>query len=163
MTKKGAVAGRNSKVGLLAVVCFLIAGIGLVYFKTDLLRFDSTRTEGLSGLVAVRGSVSLDQLHLSEQEIAAINTVVNAHKNTFTKVDMIVDALGHVNEINEDTVLVFAVSLKAGDLEVKSWSRKLERRVLVAQFVDYIRKAATEYEEFRKFPDVKKNFKTLYI
>ncbi|MBG0788985.1 MAG: hypothetical protein H0S80_00635 [Desulfovibrionaceae bacterium] len=163
MMKKRAGFGRNSKVGMLAVMCFLIAGISLVYFKTDLIRHVAAKPESLSGLVTVRGAVSLDQLHLSQQEVHAINQVVNDHKDTFSKVDMIVDAVGHVNEITEDTLLVFAVSLKAGDLEVKSWSRKLERRILVAQFVDYIRKAATEYEEFRKFPDVKKNFKTLYI
>ena len=163
MVKKGAGNGKSSKVGLLALICFLIAGVGLVYFKTDILRAVAPQPGGMSGLVSVRGSVSLEQLHFTQQEIQAINQVVNANQKTFTKVDMIVDAVGHVNEIKEDTVLVFAVSLTAGDLEVKSWSRKMQRKILVAQFVDYIRKAATEYEEFKKFPDVKKNFKTLYI
>ncbi|BDQ34900.1 hypothetical protein [Pseudodesulfovibrio portus] len=164
MVKQGSRANRYSKVSLLAVILFLLAGFGLVYFKTDLLHVVAEKPEGVSGLVSVRGAVSLEQLHFSQQEIQAINNVVNSHRKTFTKVDMIVDAVGHVDEIKDDTVLVFAVSLKtSGNLEVKSWSRKLERKLLVAQFVDYLRKAATEYEEFQKFPDVKKNFKTLYI
>jgi len=164
MVRQGGRASRYSKVSLLAVFLFLLAGFGLVYFKTDLLHTATAKPEGVSGLISVRGAVSLEQLDFSQREIQAINKAVNSHKKTFTKVDMIVDAVGHVDEIREDTMLVFAVSLKTGgNLEVKSWSRKLERRMLVAQFVDYLRKAATEYEEFQKFPDVKKNFKTLYI
>ena len=164
MVKKGFSVGRYPKVSLLAATCFLLAGLGLVYFKTDLLHTVSVKPEGMSGLVSVRGSVSLEQLDFSQREIQAINRAVKTYRKTFTKVDMIVDAVGHTDAIREDTMLVFAVSLKTnGDLEVKSWSRKLERRLLVAQFVDYLRKAATEYEEFKKFPDVKKNFKTLYI
>lgn len=157
-------AGKSSKASLLVVACILLVGVGLIYFKTDLLKTSATRPSGISGLVSVRGSVSLEQLDLSRQEIRAINNAVTAHKATFTQVDMIVDSVGNGDRIEEDTVLVFAVSMKTkGDLEVKSWSRKIERRKMVAQFVDYIRKAAMEYERFQEFPDVKKNFKTLYI
>ena len=164
MVKEGSWVGENYKVTVLAVVCFFLVGIGLIYFKTDLLGSVVAKSEGVSGLVAVRGSISLDDLDFSQQEIRAINKAVKSHSKTFTKVDMIVDAVGHEEKIQEDTMLVFAVSMKTNsDLEVKSWSRKLKRRMLVAQFVDYLRKAATEYEEFQKFPDVKKNFKTLYI
>lgn len=164
MSSQGFWAGKYSKINVFALVCFLVAGLGLVYFKSNLFTSNGAGAAGLSGLVSVRGSVSLEQLDLSKQEIQAINQAVNSHKQTFSKVDMVVDAKGRVNEIKEDTVLVFAVVLKTrGELEVKSWSRKIERRVLVAQLVDYMQKASREYEEFQKFPDVQKNFKTLYI
>lgn len=164
MINKGFSANRYTRVSLLVAASFVLAGFVLVYFKTGLLRSDSAGSEGMSGLVSVRGSVSLDQLDFSRQEIRAINQAVDAYRKTFTKVDMIVDTVGRVGDIQEDTVLVFAVSLKTnGELEVKSWSRKIERKNLVSQFVGYIRRAATEYEEFKKFPDVKRNFKTLYI
>ena len=164
MVKQGSRASRYSKVSLLATFLFILAGFGLVYFKTDLLHTVTAKPAGVSGLVSVRGAVSLEQLNFSQREIQAINTAVNSYRKTFTKVDMIVDPVGRVDRIQEDTMLVFAVSLKTNsNLEVKSWSRKLERKMLVTQFVDYLRKAATEYEEFQKFPDVKKNFKALYI
>ncbi len=161
---KGSRSRMNYNVLLVAFLCFVIGVAGLVYFKTDLFRTMVAKPEGLSGLVAVRGPVSLKQLNFSQREIRAINRAVAAHRNTFVKVDMILAPAGNVDEIKENTLLVFAVSLKtASDLEVKSWSRKLQRKKLVGQFVDYLRKAAAEYEEFQKFPDVKKNFKTLYI
>ncbi len=156
--------GGYSRVGAVAVVCFMLAGAALIYFKTDLFRSGAPGPVGLSGLVSVRGSVSLEQLAFSSREVQAINKVVMAHKNTFTKVDMVVDAVGSVDSVNDSTVLVFAMELKTnGDLQVKSWSRKVKRGALVDQVVAYMYKAAKEYDEFKKFPDVKRNFKTLYI
>lgn len=164
MVSKSARSGKSTQVAVLAVLCFMIAGASLVYLKTDLFRDASPAQVGLSGLVSVRGSVSLEHLALSPREIKAINKVVNAHKGTFTKVDMVVDAVGQVDEVKDSTVLVFAMALKTnGDLEIKSWSRKVKRSVLVDQMVSYMYKAAKEYDEFQKFPDVKQNFKTLYI
>lgn len=164
MESKGFWVGKYPKINVLVLVCFMLAGLGLVYFKTDILSDAVSRTAGLSGLVSVRGAVSLEQLDFSDQEVKAINTAVNAQRATFKKVVMHVDARDSVDVIEEDTILVFAVALETkGDLEIKSWTRKIPRRVLVAQLVDYLRKAGREYEEFKKFPDVKKNFKTLYI
>lgn len=156
--------GGYSRVSAVALVSFLLAGAALIYFKTDLFRNTTPGPVGLSGLVSVRGSVSLEQLDFSKREIQAINKVVAAHRDTFTHVGMVVDAVGKTDTVNETTVLVFAMELKtSGDLEVKSWSRKVKRGALVDQVVAYMYKAAKEYEEFQKFPDVKRNFKTLYI
>jgi len=153
-----------SRVGAVALMCFIFAGAALMYFKTDLFRSGTRGPVELSGLVSVRGSVSLKHLNFSSREIQAINKAVMVHKNTFTHVGMVVDAVGRVDQINESTVLVFAMELKTGgDLAVKSWSRKVNRKALVDQVVAYMYKAAKEYDEFKKFPDVKRNFKTLYI
>lgn len=160
---KKAGSGRRFPVGSLAIFFFFVAVAGLVYFQTDLFRLASPE-RGLSGLVSVRGSVSLEQLALSEQEIGIINQAVARYRDTFSKVDLIVDTVGHVDKITPNTVLVFAVELQtSGDLVVKSWSRKVPRDKMVSQLVGYMGKAAGEYKEFKRFPDVKQNFKTLYI
>ncbi|WP_319581752.1 hypothetical protein [uncultured Pseudodesulfovibrio sp.] len=159
---KKAGAGKRSPVGFFAIF-FLIAVAGLVYFQTDLFR-PGVPERGLSGLVSVRGSVSLEQLSLSEQEILTINQAVAKYRDTFSKVDLVIDTVGHEAEITPKTVLVFAVELQTnGDLVVKSWSRKIPRGSMVSQLVGYMGKAAREYKEFKRFPDVKQNFKTLYI
>jgi cell division protein FtsI/penicillin-binding protein 2 len=160
---KRAGSGKRFPVGLFAVFFFLIAVAGTIYFQTDLFRAGSSDS-GLSGLVSVRGSVSLDQLSLSEQEIVVINQAVAKYRDTFSKVDLVVDTVGKVDKITPTTVLVFAVELEtSGDLVVKSWSRKIPRDKMVSQLVGYMGKAAREYKEFKRFPDVKQNFKTLYI
>ncbi|WP_338669537.1 hypothetical protein [Pseudodesulfovibrio methanolicus] len=147
----------------MAIFFFFVAVAGLVYFQTDLFRLASPK-RGLSGLVSVRGSVSLERLALSEQEIGIINQAVAQYRDTFSKVDLIVDTVGHVDKITPNTVLVFAVELQTnGDLVVKSWSRKVPRANIVSQLVGYMGKAAGEYKEFKRFPDVKQNFKILYI
>jgi hypothetical protein len=156
-------SGKRFPVGFLALFFFFVAVAGLVYFQTDLFRTASSE-RGLSGLVSVRGSVSLEQLALSEQEIGVINQAVAKYRDTFSKVDLIVDTVGRVDKITPDTILVFAVELQTnGDLVVKSWSRKVPRGKMVSQLVGYMGKAAGEYKEFKRFPDVKQNFKTLYI
>lgn len=163
MVSKRVKAGKGFPVGIFAVVFFLIAGFGLVLFKGQIFQKVGT-SRGLSGLVAVRGSVSLDQLNFSVKEISAINKVVNQHRNTFTKVDLVVDAVGPVDRIDESTELELAMILQTNEqLVVKSWSRKITRGKMVAQVVSYMYKAAREYKEFKRFPDVKQNFKTLYI
>jgi hypothetical protein len=160
---KKAESGKRFPVGFFAVFFFLVAVAGLVYFQTDLFRGGSP-DRGLSGLVSVRGAVSLERLSLSEQEIAAINQAVTKYRDTFSKVDLVVDTVGKVDKITPSTVLVFAVELQTnGDLVVKSWSRKVPRGKMVSQLVGYMGKAAREYKEFKRFPDVKQNFKTLYI
>lgn len=160
---KKARAGKRFPVGFFAVFFFFVATTGLVYFQTDLFRPVSSE-RGLSGLVSVRGSVSLEQLGLTEQEIATINQTVARYHDTFSKVDLVVDTVGHEEKITPKTILVFAVELETnGDLVVKSWSRKIPRDGMVSQLVGYMGKAAREYKEFKRFPDVKQNFKTLYI
>ncbi|MCJ2164436.1 MULTISPECIES: hypothetical protein [unclassified Pseudodesulfovibrio] len=162
MVSKRARTGKQFPVGVYVVALFLVAGVGLFFFKTQL--FQRQAAGGLSGLVSVRGSVSLEQLRLTTQEVGIINKVVSEHRNTFTRVDLTVNAVGSVDEINESTVLEFAVSLQTNeDLVVKSWNRKIQRGKMIAQLVAYMQKAAGEYEEFKRYPDVKQNFKTLYI
>ncbi|MEZ7197200.1 hypothetical protein [Pseudodesulfovibrio karagichevae] len=156
-------SGKRFPVGFFAVFFFLVAVTGVVYFQTDLFR-PGASGRGLSGLVSVRGSVSLEQLALSAQEIDDINQAVAKYRDSFSKVNLIVDTVGHVDKITPNTVLVFAVELQtSGDLVVKSWSRKIPRDKMVSQLVGYMGKAASEYKEFKRFPDVKQNFKTLYI
>lgn len=160
---RSADSARRIPVGFIAVFFFFVAVAGVVYFQTELFRGLHTG-RGLSGLVSVRGSVSLEQLALSEGEIDEINRAVARYRGTFSKVGLIVDTVERVDEITPSTVLVVAVELQTnGDLVVKSWSRKVTRDKVVSQLVGYMGKAAGEYEEFKKFPDVKQNFKTLYI
>lgn len=163
MKSKRARAGKRTPVGVFAVCFFLVAVTGLICFQTDLLRLSASE-RGLSGLVSVRGSVSLEQLGLSDQEIGVINQAVDKYRDSFSKVDLVVDTVGHADKITPKTILVFAVELQTnGDLVVKSWSRKVPRDKMVGQLVAYMGKAAGEYKEFKRFPDVKQNFKTLYI
>ncbi|WP_316897726.1 hypothetical protein [Pseudodesulfovibrio indicus] len=145
------------------MILFLVAVSGVVYFQTDLLRLVE-KEPGLSGLVSVRGGVSLEQLKLTAGEIGIINSAVDRYRGTFTKVQLVVDSVGRIDHIEPGTVLVMAVELQtSGDLLIKSWSRKLPRSKLVGQLTAYMAKAADEYNEFKRFPDVKQNFKTLYI
>lgn len=163
MVLKKARTGRQIPVGVFVVVLFLTAVSGVVLFKSQILNQHASRT-GLSGLVSVRGSVSLEQLDFSDKEIGIINRSVNEHSRTFTKVDLIVETEVPLDGMEESTVLVMAMELHTNDATVvKSWSRKIERGKMVAQMASYINKAAVEYKEFKRFPDVKKNFKTLYI
>lgn len=147
-----------------ALLCFISAVFGLAYFKTNLFQPSGGNTLALSGMVSVRGSVSLETLNLSKQEIRSINRAVEGHSRSFSSVDLVIDTQERVNKLDDGTVLVFAMTLKTnGDLEIKSWSRKVERGKLVTQMISYMNKAAKEYDEFQKFPDVQQNFKTLYI
>jgi len=147
-----------------ALLCFVASVLGLVCFKTNLFQSSGGNTLVLSGMVSVRGSVSLETLNLSKQEIRSINSAVEGYRRSFSSIDLVIDTQEKVAKLDDDTVLVFAMTLKTnGDLEIKSWSRKVERGKLVTQMVSYMNKAAKEYEEFRKFPDVQQNFKTLYI
>lgn len=155
--------GGRTGVGMFVVALFLVAVGGMVYFKTDLLRM-TAKEPGLSGLVSVRGSVSLERLGLTPDEIATINDTVTRYRETFTGVELVVDSVGRIDKVEPDTVLVMSVELRtSGDLVVKSWSRKLPRGKLVAQLTSYLEKAADEYNEFKRFPDVQQKFKTLYI
>lgn len=98
------------------------------------------------------------------KEVAAINRAVAAHRGTFTKVNLHLDAKGGADNITDKTEMTWSMALEtSGDCEVKSWSRKVKRGELVGQMVSYMHKAAREYEEFTKFPDVNQNFQTLYI
>ncbi|WP_207264669.1 hypothetical protein [Desulfovibrio sp. Huiquan2017] len=146
-----------------ALLFFFAATAGLVYFQTDLFRGHASGY-GLSGLVSVRGSVPLEQLALTDQEIGIINRTVQKYHDTFIRMDLVVDTLDDVDKITPKTILVFAVELQTkGDLVVKSWNRKVPRGKMIPQIAAYVDKAAREYGEFKRFPDVKQNFKTLYI
>lgn len=163
MVSKRSRPGNRTGVGMFILILFLVAVGGVVYFQTDLLRMVE-KEPGLSGLVSVRGGVSLEQLKLTAGEIGIINSAVDRYRDTFTGVKLVVDSVGRIDHVEPGTVLVMAVELQtSGELVVKSWSRKLPRSKLVAQLTSYMAKAADEYNEFKRFPDVKQNFKTLYI
>lgn len=156
-------SGKRFPVGFFALFFFIVAAAGLIYFQPGLFRGHATG-RGLSGLVSVRGAVTLKQLALTDQEIADINRTMQKYGDTFTRMALTVDTVGHVDAITAKTVLVFAVELQtSGDLVVKSWSRKVPRDRVVPRLTAYVGKAASEYEKFKRFPDVKQNFKTLYI
>jgi len=153
---------RPFAVGLVAV--FFVLLVGIIVFKVGLLTGMQTSNGGLSGLVSVRGSVSLDELRLSKAEISTINKVADLHRDTFTQVVLTLDVKGGTEKIKKSTVLAWSLALKTnGNCEVRSWSRKVKRDRLVKQMVSYMGKAAREYKDFKKFPDVEQNFKTLYI
>ncbi|BCS88470.1 hypothetical protein [Pseudodesulfovibrio sediminis] len=155
---------RNTKAVTISIItAFVLVLSAAVLFKTDFFKSGSS-SRGLSGLVLVRGTVSLEQLKLSQKEIASINRAVAAHRGTFTKVNLHLDAKGGADNITDKTEMTWSMALETpGDCEVKSWSRKVKRSDLVGQMVSYMHKAAREYEEFTRFPDVNQNFQTLYI
>lgn len=155
---------RNTKAVTISIItAFVLVVTAAVVFKTGVFKPGSS-SRGLSGLVSVRGTVSLKQLKLSQKEVAAINRAVAAHRGTFTKVNLHLDAKGGADNITDKTEMTWSMALEtSGDCEVKSWSRKVKRGELVGQMVSYMHKAAREYEEFTKFPDVNQNFQTLYI
>jgi hypothetical protein len=108
--------------------------------------------------------VKLEDLALSRNEVVKINRAVEEHRDTFTQIGLFLDAKSLSGSIDDKTVLVWAMVLETnGDCEVRSWSRKVARADLVPQMVLYMTKAAREYEQFKKFPDVKQDFKCLYI
>lgn len=163
MTKrKSGSSYTTMKVAVFAVLFFLMAG--MVIFKSGVFSGSSSSDDGLSGLVAVKGTVSAEALGLSGSELKKINRAVNGHKDMFTQVDLFLDAKDGKDASQSSTVLVMAMVLETnGDCEVRSWSRKVSRSDLVPQLIIYMKKAAKEYEQFKKFPDVKQNFKCLYI
>lgn len=136
----------------------------MLVFKTGLIKSSAADSDGLSGLVAVKGTVDVAELDLTGNEVKRINRAVNDHKSMFTQVDIFLDAKEGSNPGNSKTMLVMAMVLETnGDCEVRSWSRKISRKELVPQMILYMKKAAEEYSQFKKFPDVKQNFKCLYI
>lgn len=156
--------GSNTFFKISVIMVLFLAMAGLVAFKTTIFRTGSPHSEGLSGLVSVKGTVSLKQLDLSRNEVKKINRAVSAHKETFSQVNLFLDMKGDSSKIDKTTTLVWAMTLQTnGDCEIRSWSRKIPRNDLVAQMVLYMNKAAREYKEFKRFPDVKQNFKCLYI
>lgn len=147
-----------------AIVIFFVAMAGVVVVKTGVLQSNTASSDGLSGLVSVKGTVDVDALNLSRSEVKKINRAVSAHKDIFTQVDLFLDTKNGRGEISGKTVLVMAMVLEtSGDCEVRSWSRKIARDDLVPQIVRYMKRAAGEYQEFKKHPDVKQNFKCIYI
>ena len=137
---------------------------GLIVFKTGVLTGGEAAGEGLSGMVSVKGTVKVEDLSLSRSEVSKINRAVADHKDTFSQVDLFLDVKDGSRTIESGTVLIWAMVLETdGDCEVRSWSRKISRNDLVPQMILYMNKAAKEYEQFRKYPDVKQNFKCLYI
>lgn len=145
------------------VVLFLFM-VGLVVFKTGVLESSDSFSDGLSGLVAVKGTVKAADLGLTKNEVKKINRAVDSHQAMFSQVDVFLDSKGGKGGIDQSTVLVMAMVLETnGECEVRSWSRKVPRSELVPQMILYMNKAAKEYEQFKKYPDVKQNFKCLYI
>ncbi|WP_242012313.1 hypothetical protein [Pseudodesulfovibrio cashew] len=114
-------------------------------------------------MVAVKGTVRVEDLGLTGEEVGRLNRAVESHKTMFTKVALFLDYSGD-SRMTDKTVLVMAMILETGgDCEVRSWGRKVSRAELVSQVALYMDKAAIEYERFLKYPDVKKNFRSLYI
>lgn len=157
----------NTKNKAITISIILLAFIVLGSFaliRTELFQNTGNDRGGLSGLVSVRGTVSLEQLKLSKKEIAAINAAVNEHRDTFNGVGLYLDTKGDPDHITPSSEMTWALDLDtSSDIKVKSWSRKVNRGSLVSQMVAYMHKAAREYKEFQRYPDVKQNFKTLYI
>jgi hypothetical protein len=150
---------------VIGVVLVLLIALGsVVAFSTGLFTGERVASDGLSGLVSVKGTVKLEDLALSRNEVVKINRAVEEHRDTFTQIGLFLDAKSLSGSIDDKTVLVWAMVLETnGDCEVRSWSRKVARADLVPQMVLYMTKAAREYEQFKKFPDVKQDFKCLYI
>lgn len=147
----------------LIVTAFLLLG-GVIAVQVGVLDTGSDPSDGLSGMVAVKGSVSAQQLGLSEAEVKRINRAVGSHKKMFSQVSVFLDAREDKDPSDSKTILVMAMVLETdGNCEVRSWSRKVSRDKLISQMEVYMKKAAREYEEFQKFPDVQQNFKCLYI
>jgi hypothetical protein len=150
---------------LIGAVFVLVLAVGSVaLFAPGLFVGERAASDGLSGVVSVKGTVRLEALALTGGEVMEINRAVSEHKGVFRQIDLFLDAKSETGAIEADTVLVWAMVLETdGECEVRSWSRKVERAGLVPQMVLYMQKAAREYEEFRKYPDVTQNFKCLYI
>jgi hypothetical protein len=162
MSRKGSNTNNFFRVGIILTFFFVMGA--LVVFKISLSEKSFFDDEGLSGVVSVKGTVRAADLNLSKGEVSKINKAVASYRETFSKVDLFLDVKDGSRDVNSDTVLVWAMVLQAnGDCEVRSWSRKTARGDLVPQMVLYMNKAAKEYEEFKRFPDVKQNFKCLYI
>lgn len=157
---------KNSSTKLKAATIFVLFLFmaGLIVFKTGIFTGGDAAEKGLSGLVSVKGTVRIENLNLSKSEVTKINRAVAGHQDTFSQVDLFLDVKDGSREIDPKTVLIWAMVLETnGDCEVRSWSRKVSRGDLVAQMILYMNKAAKEYEKFKKYPDVKQNFKCLYI
>lgn len=154
---------RSALQPLIFLLLFVCLAVVLVY-KTDVLKSGMGEDGGLNGMVSVKGTVSVEELGLSDEEVRTINTAVGKHAETFSKVDLFVDKKVAKSEMQADTVLIFAMVLETGNqLEVRSWSRQIRRGDLASQVVAYMGKAAYEYEKFKKYPDVEESFKRLYI
>ncbi len=154
----------QSRIGVKAsvVILLLLAMASVVAYGSGVMDSSLGSSSGLSGLVSVKGAVSVETLRLSQSEVSRINRAVHEHRDMFTQVDLYLDS--KETEIDGKTVLVMAMVLDTnGDCEVRSWSRKVVRHDLVSQLVRYMGKAASEYKQFKKYPDVKQNFKCLYI
>ena len=162
MERKGLFSRTSFRTGAISVI-FLVM-IGLIIAKTGVFWGSGGESAGLSDVVAVKGTVKVDDLNLSQGEIGKINRAVEEHKGTFSQVDLFLDVKDDAKRVMQDTVLIWAMVLKTnGECEVRSWSRKVSRTDLVPQMILYMNKAAKEYGEFQKHPDMKQSFKCLYI
>jgi hypothetical protein len=161
-TKKKKKFAAPQALGAAFVILLAVAGVAL--FAPGLFTGEQAASDGLSGVVSVKGTVKLPALDLSQNEVATLNQAVQEHKDTFSQVDLFLDSKGGPDQMEGDTVLVWAMVLETnGECEIRSWSRKVARADLVPQVVLYMKKAAREYADFRKYPDVTQNFKCLYI
>jgi len=162
MKKKKMDSNIVLKISLISVLFVAMAIVVVV--KTDVLKSGDVHADGLSGLVSVKGTVKVEDLNLSLAEVKKINRAVSTYKDTFSQVDLFLDAKKGIANMNGKTILVMAMVLETnGECEVRSWSRKVSRNDLVSQIVLYMNKAAKEYDQFKKYPDVTQNFKCLYI
>ena len=68
------------------ISAFFIALAVVIVFKSGIVSVGKPAHNGLSGLVSVRGAVSLEELRLTQAEIAKINQAVATHKETFSRI-----------------------------------------------------------------------------
>ncbi|CCH48777.1 hypothetical protein [Pseudodesulfovibrio piezophilus] len=149
---------------VIAIVALFLCMAGLVAFKAGLWGARSAMSDTLTGVVAVKGTIKVSELGLTENEVKKINRTVKSHRNTFTQVAVFLDRKSGSGQLDGKSVLVMAMVLETdGNCEVRSWSRKVPRSDLVPQMVLYMDKAAKEFEQFKKYPDVQQSFKCLYI
>lgn len=163
--------GRNehSAAKVVAIIMGFMALTALVVFRSGIVQtvFDSKPdySRELVKAVSIRGTVKQDDLKLSSGEIKTINNVALKYRKQFTKVNLNFNyaAKEGPREVKPDTPLVMDIMLDLSDgAQIRSWSKKLPRRKVVPDMVDYINKAASELERYKKL-EGDKPFKRFYL
>jgi len=153
------------------VIVLLLLAVGSVMaFKTDLFGLQangqSKYSKELLSIVSVKGTVRIDDLHLSKKEILKINRAALKHRSVFPEVNVSLNMSDKYApiEIEKESKLKLDMVLKSDEGgEVKCWSRTVTRAGLVTLMVQSMNKAAIEFVHYRDSPDRSKKLKRLYI
>ncbi|KAB1442842.1 hypothetical protein [Pseudodesulfovibrio senegalensis] len=147
-----------------SIFCLLAAGAGLgTGYVVDMKRRapDEPEPVTLAAEYDFSGPVKPSHLAFTRKEILRLNATARSACSEFRKIDVRLAPLVDQDLSRPDTLMKMEIRLQLGsDSVIRSWGRKVKRRMLVRRLE---RTVALGMEEMRRSRESGRSFKTLYI